>query len=103
MNYKKYKILKFIKRCPDAGIPKVVIHNALNISNIELDKILCDLTNDNLVTILKYKKDTLYSINFNGFDYMQNYPKLIFKALFEKYLFPILLSIITFALGYILG
>lgn len=103
MNYTKYKILKFIKKCPDVGIPKIVIHNALNINNVELDKIINKLLSEKLIYILHYEKDTLYSVNFEGSEYIKNFHKLKFKAFFEKYLFSFLLSLIFFLIGLVIG
>ena len=102
MNYSKYKILKFINNCPDVGIPKIVIHNALNINNTELDKIIDELLSEKLIYILNYKKDTLYSIASDGSEYLKKFHKLKFKAFFEKYLFSFILSLIFFLVGLIL-
>ena len=96
MNYQKYKILKFIHKCPDIGIPKIVIHNALNMDNKELDIILKSLLEDELIFILntKNKMDSpLYHINYKGYNYIKSYFKLKFKALWEKYLFSINLKL----------
>lgn len=106
MNYQKYKILKFIKKCPDGGVPIIVIHNALNIDNQELEKILQSLLENDLIYVLTPKnidRNTLYYTNFKSSEYIQNYPKLVFKALWEKYLFSIILSLIFFLLGLYLG
>lgn len=99
MNYQKYKILKFIYKCPDVGIPSVVIHNVLNIDNIELNKILDSLIDEQLIIILNTKEKNLYSITVNGLKYIKIYRKSCFKDFFDKYLFSIILSIITFILG----
>lgn len=106
LNYNKYKILKFINKCPDLGIPKIVIHNALNIDNNELETILKTLFDKELIIILndKYKNvNPNYSVSTKGSYFIKKYPISIFKSLWDKYLFPIILSLFFFILGFILG
>lgn len=99
MNYQQYKILKCINKCPDYFVPKVVIRNILNISPEELDKDLKYLKDKDYVSVKMIDNIEHYCVDFHSEKSMNNYVKSLLKSVFDKYIFTIIISAITFILG----
>lgn len=90
----KYEMLCCIKNCPDTYVTKAIIFNVIHWNYGKIDLIIDILANEKLINVLKIGDNTEYSVSILGEEYIKNYPKNLQKDKFDKYIFPVILSIL---------
>ena len=109
MDKDKFELLCCINNCPDDYISKEIIFNVIRWNYNKIDTIVQCLKDEKLIDVYNFKNDTeRYTVSEKGNLYIKNYQDMQkqekFKSkqdFFDKYTFPIILSIISFVLGII--
>lgn len=109
MNKDNFELLCCINDCPDTYISKEIIFNVIRWNYSKIDTVIQCLKDEKLIDVYNFKNDIeRYKVSEKGNSYIQNYQnkqkqKIIQSKqdFFDKYTFPIILSIISFILGII--
>ena len=97
----KYALLTCIQDCPDTWISKETLFNILKWNYDRLDNVINSLLKEKLIKSMVVDDVTRYKVSNLGTQYIESFLKSKSKDFFDKYLFPIILSIISFVLGLI--
>lgn len=97
----KYALLTCIQDCPDTWISKETLFNILKWNYDRLDNVINSLLREKLIKSSVIDDVTRYKVSNLGTQYIENFLKSKSNDFFDKYLFPIILSIISFVLGLI--
>lgn len=95
----KYLMLKCIDDCPDTFVSDVVIFNVIKWNFAKIDNILDVLLQEKLIKSVIFSDTKHYTLTYLGKQYLEKYPKTQKQDNFNKYIFPILISIATTLLG----
>lgn len=111
MDKDKFELLCCINNCSDTYISKEIIFNVIKWNYSKIDSTIQCLKDEKLINVYNFKNKTeRYKVSEKGNSYIQNYQneqsqKTIQSKqdFFDKYTFPIILSIISFILGIIVN
>lgn len=93
-----YKCLKYMINNPNNNFSD--ISKKFDLNSLELSEIIRELKERDFASL---DMSGYYDVSFKGKLFSKNYKSDIIKSIFKNYLFQIILSLLTFALGLLSG